>query len=73
MSKKAIFDHNKAKAILSKKGVEISMAKTSKEFDTPHATLAHRMKNGSELMCFLLEFCNKHKLTIQEVITVKKE
>lgn len=75
MSKKAIFDHNKAKAILKERdGTKITIAKTSKEFDYYQRTIEKMMiGRNSGVMCFLLEFCNKHKLTIQDVITIKDE
>lgn len=75
MSRKATFDHNKAKAILKERdGTNISFEKTGKEFgmSTRQVSKLTQGSNG-KLMCFLLDFCNKHKLTIQDIITIIDE
>lgn len=75
MSKKAIFDHNKLKAIVKEKiGEDISIVKTSKEFDTPQSTILYRMNGGgSDIMCFLHDICTRFDVTIQDIVTIKDE
>lgn len=75
MSKKAIFDHNKLKAtIKDRDGIDISLSTTAKEFNISQSTLIKRTTgSGSDLMCFLLDVCNRHKVSINDIITVIEE
>jgi hypothetical protein len=78
MSRKAIFDIKKAKALLKERdGIDIyvaKVAKEAKESGVSERSLYYYTKGkATTMMLFMLDFCNKHNLTIQDVITIKEE
>lgn len=74
MSKKAIFDYHRAKETLAVQGVNISYGIVAKEFGITDRHIINLTKGGNgKIMCFLLEFCKKYELEIEDVITIKEE